>query len=418
MQSGPPKIESSVDRSRARRTVYRPQVNLRWTALFAGTLLGGAVLLSARLRAWFVDADLAGLYLLVRSAGLAVLLTPWVMAVARRFVVLDFPSDRKVHANPTPLCGGWAIYLAFLVSMVGLFPANTRMVGLLLGASLLVVVGTVDDLRGLSARFRLLVQIIAALIVMKAGIHLEIMPDHVLGLALETFLTLLWIVGITNAFNFFDGMDGLSTGISLIVSVLLALAATQRGQMHIAYLALITAGACAGFLPYNFKLRRDAAIFLGDGGSHVLGFILACLAIMGEWAENNLVKALSPPVLIFGVLIFDMVYITVVRVVNGRVRSFADWLRYVGMDHLHHRLAAAGLSKKQSVVVIFFLMSLFGAQALFLHNDGDADALLAVAQMAIILTLISFIISKGATAPMQSRARFESANDKNTHGHE
>jgi UDP-GlcNAc:undecaprenyl-phosphate GlcNAc-1-phosphate transferase len=153
-------------------------------------------------------------------------------------------------------------------------------------------------------------------------------------------------------------------------------------------------GSCLGFFPYNFRLRRRAAIFLGDAGSTFIGFTLAALAVKGEWAENNVID-LATPVLIFWVFIFDMTYITGARILTGKVRSFHDWIAYVGRDHLHHRLAALTGSNRQSVLLIFSFSAAIGITAILLRNARTLDALLLVLQAVIVAAIFSILEHEG-----------------------
>ena len=174
----------------------------------------------------------------------------------------------------------------------------------------------------------------------REGIILDLFPnDTVWGFGLDAFLTVMWIVGITNSMNFIDGMDGLAAGVAAIISCFLGIVAYQTGQPTMGWVAIAMLGSCLGFMPYNFGMKREAGIFLGDTGSTFIGFVLAAIAVKGEWAvTNNEIVSFSAPVLIFWILIFDMTYITVERIMTGKVRTFREWIDYVGKDHLHHRL--------------------------------------------------------------------------------
>ena len=154
-------------------------------------------------------------------------------------------------------------------------------------------------------------------------------------------------------------------------------------------------GSCLGFLPFNFKARGNAAIFLGDAGSTVIGFILACVAVYGDWAESNTVVALISPLLIFWILIFDMVHITVDRILTGKVFNFHQWIEYVGQDHLHHRLAHVLGSNKRSVLFIYLLSLCLGISAVALRNARVIDAILLILQAAIVVVLITFLERRG-----------------------
>jgi UDP-GlcNAc:undecaprenyl-phosphate GlcNAc-1-phosphate transferase len=148
-------------------------------------------------------------------------------------------------------------------------------------------------------------------------------------------------------------------------------------------------------LPYNFKIKGNAAIFLGDAGSTVIGFILSCVAVYGDWAEGNTVVALISPLLIFWVLVFDMVHISVDRILSGKVLNFRQWIEYVGQDHLHHRLAHVLGSNKRSVLFIYLLSLCLGISAIALRNARVVDAVLLIFQASILVVLITFLERRG-----------------------
>jgi UDP-GlcNAc:undecaprenyl-phosphate GlcNAc-1-phosphate transferase len=157
-------------------------------------------------------------------------------------------------------------------------------------------------------------------------------------------------------------------------------------------------GGCLGFLPFNFRPKKNAAIFLGDAGSVVIGFILACVAVYGDWAQGNPVVALVSPVLIFWILIFDMVHITIDRILTGKVTNFRQWIEYVGKDHLHHRLANVLGGKKQSVLFIYLLGLCLGTSAVVLRNARPTDAILLIIQAFIMVGLVTVLERRGRLA--------------------
>jgi len=171
--------------------------------------------------------------------------------------------------------------------------------------------------------------------------------------------------------------------------------AFQNNQAFVGWIAVAMMGSCLGFLPFNFKVKGNAAIFLGDAGSTVIGFILACLAVYGDWAEGDPVVALISPLLIFWVLVYDMVHITVERILSGKVLNFRQWIDYVGKDHLHHRLAHVLGGKKRSVIFIYVLSLCLGISAVALRNARAVDAVLLILQAAIMVVLITILERRG-----------------------
>lgn len=349
-------------------------------------------------------------YILSLALCISYLLTPVVRSGAAAMSVCDIPNPRKIHALPTPLMGGLAIYIAFLVSVLANTIFNTQVVGILIGATLVAIVGVVDDATGLGARTKLIAQIIATAIVMSTGVSLILIPKAWFGSTLVNgLLTVLWIVGITNAMNFFDGMDGLAPGLSAIISFFLGVLAFQTNQPFLGWLAIALMGASMGFLPYNFPLKGPATIFLGDSGSTFLGFTLACLAVLGEWAKHNPLVSISAPLLIFGVLIFDMVHTTVARFYLGKVSTIREWLEYTGKDHMHHRLAAMLSTPRRTVLFIFLLASCLGLTSTVLRHAQTADALLLILQAVVILMLVTILENVG-------RWKLESGHDATDEG--
>ncbi|MBI4391011.1 MAG: undecaprenyl/decaprenyl-phosphate alpha-N-acetylglucosaminyl 1-phosphate transferase, partial [candidate division NC10 bacterium] len=281
------------------------------------------------------------------------------------------------------------------------------LLGILLGAALLVAVGVADDVRPVPATLKLAAQLLAAGFVMASGVVLDVLPQALGGWAwgANALLTLLWMLGITNAMNFFDGMDGLAAGLGALTALFLGILAWQNQQPVLGWLAAATMGSCLGFLPYNFRFRRPASIFLGDSGAAFLGFVLAALAVKGDWAEDNAVVALTAPLLVFGIFIYDMAYISVDRIWSGKVRSFKAWLEYVGRDHLHHRLEALFGSRAQSVLFIYAMSVCLGLTATVLRHADTRDALLLIAQGVIILLIVTILEREGNRRLRERRVR-------------
>jgi UDP-GlcNAc:undecaprenyl-phosphate GlcNAc-1-phosphate transferase len=198
--------------------------------------------------------------------------------------------------------------------------------------------------------------------------------------------------------NFFDGMDGLAAGLGAVIGFFLGVIAFQTAQPFLGWISVAMVGGCLGFLPFNFRARGDALIFLGDAGSTVIGFVLACVAVYGEWTVGGPVLTLIPPILIFWILIFDMVHITIERIVTGKVLSFRQWIEYVGKDHLHHRLAQALGGKKKSVLFIYLMSICLGTSAVVLRHARPVDAVLLTGQACVLVVLITILERRGRIA--------------------
>ena len=364
----------------------------RWlTPAALGALLGVAALAVPTIRELFVFEGLRWLYILLFAFLGAGALTPLMTHLSHQWGVVDQPSERKIHVHPTPRLGGVAVYLGFLGSVLLNSILPDWMIATLAAGSLLLIVGLIDDVRELPAAAKLAAQLLAAGIVIATGNVLTLFPSGPIGDVANVMLTLLWIVGITNAFNFFDGMDGLATGLAILIAGFMGAVAFETNQPGLGWLAIAIVGAGIGFLPYNFRGRKPALIFLGDGGATFLGFMLACLAVKGNWADHNPIVSFSNPLLIFGVLIYDMVHITVERVATGKVRSIKEWLDYVGKDHLHHRLERALGSRQASVAMIFLLTICLGLAALALRGAGTPEAMLLLVQACLIVAMITIL---------------------------
>ncbi|MBD3425632.1 MAG: undecaprenyl/decaprenyl-phosphate alpha-N-acetylglucosaminyl 1-phosphate transferase [Candidatus Omnitrophica bacterium] len=315
----------------------------------------------------------------------------WIaIRVARKFDIMDRPTERKVHSEPVPLLGGLAIYAACMLAILLNFHFSLALKGVVIASSIMLVSGLVDDINDLPAWMRLIIQLVCAVIVIMFGVRLNIIPDHLpFAVLLEGVITVIWIVGITNALNFLDGIDGLAAGLMVIASGTFFIIAYQTAQPYFAFLSAALAGSSLGFLLFNFN---PAKIFLGDAGSSFLGFMIASLAVMGEWAENKPIVALSIPLLILALLIFDMIYISVSRIAQGRVRTFREWIEYVGKDHLHHRLMWLGFTQRQTVFFIYLVSLVFSLGALALHKATTVQALLLLLQGIMILVIVTVLM--------------------------
>jgi UDP-GlcNAc:undecaprenyl-phosphate GlcNAc-1-phosphate transferase len=277
-------------------------------------------------------------------------ITPFARTVALRLGFLDHPEHKKSHSRPTPLLGGLAIYIAFLSSMVFVLDIHRTATGIFLGATILLVVGLIDDKFGMMPELKLSAQILAALVAFKFGLRVTTIEDYYLCM----FFTVFWIVGITNAINLLDNLNGLSSGISAISSIFFCIIAFVGKDYLTATLAASIAGASLGFLKHNFP---RANIFMGDSGSLVLGFVLACLAITGSWATEDITLSLSIPIVILAYPIFDTTLVTIIRV-SERRSIFQG-----GRDHSSHILAYAGFKKRRAVLTIFGICIFLGMAA-------------------------------------------------------
>jgi UDP-GlcNAc:undecaprenyl-phosphate/decaprenyl-phosphate GlcNAc-1-phosphate transferase len=350
-------------------------------------------------RRWFYDAGLLWTYLVAVAFTVSFFIVPLVRAYALWRGVLDEPAARKVHRVATPLLGGAAVYLAFAVTVLTNFNFSLQLKGVALGASIVVALGILDDVTELPAWLKLGGQITATSVALVFGVSLEVLPYWLpAAVWLNTALTILWFITVTNAIQFLDGMDGLATGLGVIAGLFFSVTALHSQQHYLMFLSAALVGACLGFLPYNFR-PGGARIFLGDSGASFIGFTLAGLAVMGEWAENDPLVALLTPTLILGVPLFDIAFVSVSRVVTGKVHSLHAWLAYTGKDHIHHRFEALGLTKTQSVLLIYFVSATLGLSALLLEYATTQEALLLLLQAACVLAIIAVLEGVGRGRP-------------------
>jgi UDP-GlcNAc:undecaprenyl-phosphate GlcNAc-1-phosphate transferase len=332
------------------------------------------------------------LFLFVFSFLLTFLLTKIARRVARRLNVLDHPEERKIHKEPIPLLGGLAIYISYVVTIFLNFNFSIELKGVILAGTIILIIGLVDDIKSLSATWKLVGQIAACFTLMLFGVKLSFLPNTWWGYGGEVLLTIIWVLGITNAVNFFDGMDGLATGLAAVCSLSFFIVAQITHQQYLAYLTIALAGSAIGFLKFNFK---PASIFLGDAGSTFLGFTLAGIAVMGGWAERNPKIALSFPILVLSIFIFDMIYITVARFWDGRVRNFKEWIEYTGKDHLHHRLLTLGFNEVQTVLLIYLMAACLGIGGIILHANVNLRIYLGFLQALFVFTIIVILMLAG-----------------------
>jgi UDP-GlcNAc:undecaprenyl-phosphate GlcNAc-1-phosphate transferase len=321
---------------------------------------------------------------------LSLLLTPLARWLGTKWGVLDIPAQRRVHAVPTPKTGGWAIFISFIISAIFLTKPHKEILGLLIAASFIFVVEIWDDTRKLPAVTKLFSQIAAAIILISFGVTIIIFPKTLLGSTLNYILTVLWLVGITNAVNFIDGMDGLAAGLSIIFALLFSVVFLQMGWSHMVPICLLIIGICLGFLPYNFRGEKGAIIFLGDTGSNFLGFVIASLAVLAEWSETMLLPSLAAPLLIFAVVIYDMAYINLRRIIMREVGGIRELLEYTGKDHLHHRLHYLLGSKTKTVLTIYLLAIALGMNALLIKLVPDYFWILLL-QAVVILSFATIL---------------------------
>lgn len=321
----------------------------------------------------------------VLAGVLSFWLTPRVSEFAHKVGAMDVPRDaRRMHKKPIPRMGGLAIFMGFMAALMIFGELDVQMLSILLGAMIIVVLGIFDDIAALGARFKFCIQIIAAAIpVCVGGLKIEFFtsfnpfsnsPYFSLGL-LSIPVTVLWIVGITNAVNLIDGLDGLAAGVSSIAAMTMLAVGLLTNEIMVAITMAALAGSCIGFLPYNFN---PAKIFMGDTGSTFLGFMLATMSIEGFF-KFYAVISFAVPFLVLGLPIFDTASAITRRLMEGRNPMSPD------RGHVHHRLVDMGFNVKQAVAILYAISGTLGLAAVILTTSGEAKAMILI--LAVILVM-------------------------------
>lgn len=323
--------------------------------------------------------------------------TPLVRRFAYKIGAVDVPRDkRRVHKRPTPRIGGLAIIFGFLVAIISFNDSWSReLVSILIGVGILGVLGIIDDCKELDAKLKFVVQIIAALVVVIFGdIRISVMsnpnvfsenPYIIFPQWLSITVTVLWIVFMTNAVNFIDGLDGLAAGVSAIMSMSLVFIAITYHEYEIALLGIALMGACFGFLPFNFN---PAKIFMGDTGSMFLGYMLSVLSVQGMF-KSYAVISFAVPIIMLGLPLFDALFAMLRRLLTGKNPMSAD------RGHLHHRLYDMGFSQKQTVFILYAISGVLGIASILLAEQRFLRAMLLLISVLIFL-LIATMLGKNS----------------------
>ena len=320
---------------------------------------------------------------LVLAVVISFAATPLVKNLAYKVGAIDVPKDnRRMHKTPTPRLGGLAIFIAFLFSVLLFAEIDRQMQGILLGAIMIVILGVLDDILTLKALPKFLVQIAAAGVAVYHGCVIQFLSNPNVFSA-ETYLnlgwlsvpvTIIWIVAITNAVNFIDGLDGLAVGVSAISTASLLVIALMVQETEICIILAALLGACLGFIPYN---KNPAKIFMVDTGSTSLGFILACLSVQGLF-KFYAVISFAVPFLVLGVPIFDICFAFLRRIAKGQNPMKAD------RGHVHHRLIDMGFNQKQAVAISYMITAILGLAAVLLTSSGELKALILIGAILVV----------------------------------
>jgi len=349
-----------------------------------------ALLLPYVAKTWMFSHNLSKIYYLLVTSLMTFGLIPIFYKLGVIMDITDKPGGRHIHQHATPRTGGIAIFITFIITLNIVTKPPREFTGLFLASSVVAFVGIIDDIKHVPALIKLGAQILATIILIKYGIYLSFLPNHIIGNIFSYVLTFIWIIGITNAYNCLDGLDGLAAGTAIIILLFYIIIATYMvADEFMAIVGLILLGAIIGFMPYNFRITKNALIFLGDAGSTFIGFTLAALSIYGNWGISKSVD-LVIPILLLGVPIADMIMTTITRIKDGKVKSVRQWLEYGGNDHFHHRLLQMGFTKTGSVLIIWAITTVLGLLSLLLKQGDRPEAIIAI---LIALILFALIIS-------------------------
>ncbi|MFC2092068.1 glycosyltransferase family 4 protein [Elusimicrobiota bacterium] len=341
----------------------------------------------------FYILQIRWLYVFLVSFVMTYLFMPAVIVLGKRFGMLDQPAERKIHTSAIPDTGGIAIFIAFAVTLIRNLNYSSQMMGVVLGAFIIFIVGVIDDLKELPATLKFFMHVLAVVILILFDIRVKVIPYSVpFKDALDILITIVGVVGITNAFNYMDGMNGEAGGLAVVSALTLFFISLSNGARHVSWLPIALVGCCLGFLPYNFPKGK---VFLGDNGSTVIGFLLAAIAISGSWSAVNITVAVITPLLIFSIYIFDMAYTTVSRIKNGTVRNLKQWLDVTGKDHLHHRLVNLGFSRVHSVIIIWCCAAVFSFSAFVIRRADWINAVVIMVQCFFMYMLIVVLMLAG-----------------------
>jgi UDP-GlcNAc:undecaprenyl-phosphate/decaprenyl-phosphate GlcNAc-1-phosphate transferase len=317
----------------------------------------------------------------VISFVVSICITPFIKKFAIKIGAVDHPNARKVHVGVMPRLGGLAIFIGFLAGFLFLMPSSIYMNEIVLGALIILTVGILDDLYTLSPKFKLIGQVIAAILVISSGLLIDKLTLPFLGVVYLEWLsipvTLLWIVGVTNAINLIDGLDGLAAGVSSIALSSILVMAVADNQLIVIALCVILIGSSIGFLFHNFY---PAKIFMGDTGALFLGYSIAIISMLGLFKNVTLFSFIIP-IIVLAIPIFDTLFAIIRRALNKKNFAQPD------KQHLHYCIVSLGFSHRTSVLIIYFVSACFGGAAILFSN---ATLWVSVIIIFVLLLLIQF----------------------------
>ncbi|URM33433.1 undecaprenyl/decaprenyl-phosphate alpha-N-acetylglucosaminyl 1-phosphate transferase [Cytobacillus firmus] len=316
----------------------------------------------------------------------SVIMTPLVKRLAFKIGATDKPEQRKVHQKIMPRLGGLAIYISFLIGVLIFQPSKDYHLAIIIGSLIIVGIGMLDDIYNLSAKVKFIGQIGAALIVVLwGGVEMDFINAPFGGTIKFGYfaipLTVLWIVGVTNAINLIDGLDGLAAGVSSIALITISVMAMLMGNTYVIAISALLVVSTLGFLIYNF---HPAKIFMGDTGALFLGYMIGVLSLLGF--KNVTMISFIIPILILGVPLSDTFFAIIRRFVNKQPLSAPD------KSHLHHCLLNLGFTHKQTVLMIYAIAAFFGLAAIIFSQAKIWGSLILIAVILVLIELFAEIL--------------------------
>jgi UDP-GlcNAc:undecaprenyl-phosphate GlcNAc-1-phosphate transferase len=332
-------------------------------------------------------------YFIIFTFLLSFGMVPFFHKIGTMLEITDKPGGRHIHKKETPLTGGIPIFIAFIATTYLTLDIPKEFYGLFWSSLVILSIGIIDDINPLPAIIKLLGQLLAITILVKYNIVLSFFGNSFPATIISYILTFFWIAGITNSMNCIDGMDGLASGIAMVISFFYFIIARINGDIFMANVSLILAVSILGFFPYNFRGKKGALIFLGDNGSTFIGFMIAALSIYGDWGTNKSVDIVIP-LLLCAVLISDMVMTSITRFYYGHVRNIFELLGYTGQDHIHHRIKKIGLSNTTTVITLSFFTLVMGLLSLSLKQSNLYQSIYTLSIGTIFIIFLCYLIIK------------------------
>ncbi|MDD7409339.1 MAG: MraY family glycosyltransferase [Anaerovoracaceae bacterium] len=325
------------------------------------------------------------LLIVLLAFAIACVVTPFAIKLAPKIGAMDIPRDkRRMHTKPMPRFGGMSMFLGTEIALLVFLHSDPKVIAILIGGVCIYAVGVADDIKGLPAKLKFALQILSAIVVYIGGIQIDFVknplnPQTYLFFPgwLSFVITIIWIVGITNTVNLIDGLDGLAAGVAAIASGCIAYSAILSGQYEVGLAMFAVSGGALGFLPYNF---HPAKIFMGDSGSLFLGFMIACISILGSTKGATLIATIVP-FLVLGLPIFDTAFAIIRRWVNGYPIMEAD------KGHLHHRIMNTGMGQRRTVLIMYSISAIMGMVAILVVQRMFIESTVLIA-VAVILVCV------------------------------